>query len=58
MKAMTTADAAVALLIAGPATNLPSLLTVGRATGWKVPLLVGVTVWLIASAAGLFANFV
>ncbi len=52
------AGAALALLVAGPATNLPSLLTVGRATGWKVPVLVGVTVWLIASAAGLFANFI
>jgi uncharacterized membrane protein YraQ (UPF0718 family) len=52
------AGAAVALLIAGPATNLPSLLTVGRSTGWKVPFTVGVTVWVLASAAGLVANFV
>ena len=52
------AGAAVALLVAGPATNLPSLLTVGRATGWRVPLLVGVTVWVLAVAAGLVANFV
>jgi hypothetical protein len=50
------AGAAVALLVAGPATNLPSLLTVGRATGWKVPLLVGASVWALASAAGLCAN--
>jgi uncharacterized membrane protein YraQ (UPF0718 family) len=52
------AGAAVALLVAGPATNLPSLLTVGRSTGWKVPLLVGVSVWALAAAAGLCANFV
>ena len=49
--------AAVALLIAGPATNLPSLLTVGRAAGWKAPLFVAATVWLIACAAGLLVNF-
>ncbi|MBV8858468.1 MAG: permease [Acidobacteria bacterium] len=50
------AGAAVALLVAGPATNLPSLLTVGRSTGWRVPLLVGVSVWTLATAAGLCAN--
>jgi hypothetical protein len=52
------AGAAVALLVAGPATNLPSLLTVGRATGWRVSLLVGAAVWAMAAAAGLLANFV
>ncbi|HEY0170184.1 MAG TPA: permease, partial [Pyrinomonadaceae bacterium] len=35
------AGAAVALLVAGPATNLPSLFTVGRSAGWKVSALVG-----------------
>jgi uncharacterized membrane protein YraQ (UPF0718 family) len=48
--------AAVALLVAGPATNLPSLLTIGRSTGWKVTLLVGGAVWALSAAAGLFVN--
>jgi uncharacterized protein len=52
------AGAAVALLVAGPATNLPSLLTVGRSTDWRVSLMVGAAVWVIAAAAGLLANFV
>jgi uncharacterized membrane protein YraQ (UPF0718 family) len=52
------AGAAVALLVAGPATNLPSLLTVGRSTDWRISVLVGAAVWAIASAAGLLANFV
>lgn len=47
------AGAGVALLIAGPATNLPSLLTVGRSTGWKVPVLVAVIVWALAVLGGL-----
>ncbi|HEX7957739.1 MAG TPA: permease [Pyrinomonadaceae bacterium] len=49
--------AAVALLVAGPATNLPSLFTVGRATGWRAPALVGLTVFALAAAAGLLANY-
>jgi uncharacterized membrane protein YraQ (UPF0718 family) len=52
------AGAAVALLVAGPATNLPSLLTVGRATGWRVPLTVGLSIWALAVAAGLVVNYV
>jgi uncharacterized membrane protein YraQ (UPF0718 family) len=51
------AGAAVALLVAGPATNLPSLFTVGRLTGWKVPALVGVSIWALAVAAGLVVNY-
>jgi uncharacterized protein len=52
------AGAAVALLVAGPSTNLPSLLTVGRSTNWRVPVLVALTVWAMAVTAGLLANFV
>ncbi|HWW75717.1 MAG TPA: permease [Pyrinomonadaceae bacterium] len=52
------AGAAVALLVAGPATNLPSLFTVARSTGWRVPALVGASVWAIAAAAGLLVNYV
>jgi hypothetical protein len=51
------AGAALALLVAGPATNLPSLFTVGRSTGWKVPALVGLSVWALAAAAGLAVNY-
>jgi uncharacterized membrane protein YraQ (UPF0718 family) len=49
--------AAVALLVAGPATNLPSLLTVGRSTDWRVCALVGAAVWATAAAAGLLVNY-
>ncbi|HEX8720978.1 MAG TPA: permease [Pyrinomonadaceae bacterium] len=52
------AGAAVALLVAGPATNLPSLFTVARSTGWRAPALVGLTVWALASAAGLLVNYI
>jgi uncharacterized membrane protein YraQ (UPF0718 family) len=51
------AGAAVALLVAGPTTNLPSLFTVARSTGWRVPALVGASVWAIAAAAGLLVNY-
>jgi uncharacterized membrane protein YraQ (UPF0718 family) len=49
--------AAVAVLIAGPATNLPSLFTVARSTGWKVPALVAASIWSLAVLGGLLANF-
>ena len=48
--------AAVAILIAGPATNLPSLFTVARSTGWKVPVLVAASVWALAVLGGLLAS--
>jgi uncharacterized membrane protein YraQ (UPF0718 family) len=44
--------AVVALLVAGPAVNLPSLLTVGQIAGWRTALLVAVGVWAAAVAAG------
>ncbi|HEX8096492.1 MAG TPA: permease [Pyrinomonadaceae bacterium] len=50
------AGAAVALLIAGPTTNLPSLLTIGRAAGWRAPALVAVMVWALAVCGGLLAG--
>ncbi len=46
------AGAALAFLFAGPAVNLPSLLTVGRLTGWKVAVAVGTLVWLVAVVGG------
>lgn len=49
--------AAVPLLIAGPAVNLPSLLTIARASSWKVAVSVAITILLLAIAGGLFASF-
>jgi uncharacterized protein len=48
--------AAVAMLIAGPAINLPSLLTIGRATNWKVASIVALSVLLLALAGGLLVS--
>ncbi len=48
--------AALALLIAGPAVNLPSLLTIMRSTSWKVSAVVAASVWVIAVASGILAN--
>jgi len=48
--------AAVALLIAGPSVNLPSLLTIMRSTNWKVAALVAASVWILAVASGIFVS--
>jgi len=48
--------AAVAVLFAGPAVNLPSLLTVGREAGWKVSVLSGLMVWLLAVIGGVIVG--
>ena len=50
------AGAAVALLIAGPAVNLPSLFTIMRATNWKIAILVAVSIWISAVAGGLLVS--
>ena len=50
------AGVAIAVLIAGPATNLPSLFTVARSTGWKVSALVAAAVWALAVLGGLLAG--
>jgi uncharacterized membrane protein YraQ (UPF0718 family) len=47
------AGVAAAVLFAGPAVNLPSLLTVARASSWRVAAGVAAAVWLIAVAGGL-----
>jgi len=44
---------AIAILFAGPAINLPSLLVIGRYSSWKVALSIGAMVWGIAVAGGL-----
>ncbi len=48
--------AALALLIAGPAINLPSLLTIMRVTSWKVAALVAASVWIVAVVSGILVN--
>jgi uncharacterized protein len=47
------AGAAAALLFAGPAINLPSLLVIGRYGGWKMAAILGLLIWGIAAAGGL-----
>ncbi|MGH9960816.1 MAG: permease, partial [Pyrinomonadaceae bacterium] len=47
------AGAAVAMLIAGPAVNLPSLFTIARSTNWKVAGSVAFTIFVLAVAGGL-----
>ena len=51
------AGAAVALLIAGPSVNLPSLLTIMRSTNWKVAGLVAASIWILAVAGGVLVSF-
>jgi uncharacterized membrane protein YraQ (UPF0718 family) len=50
------AGAAVALLFAGPAVNLPSLISVARVSGWKVAAAVAGLVWIVAAGAGLLTG--
>jgi uncharacterized protein len=51
------AGAAVALLIAGPSVNLPSLLTIMRSTNWKVAAMVAASIWILAVAGGAIVSF-
>src|SRR2546426_3224448 len=49
--------AAVALLIAGPSVNLPSLLTIMRSTNWKVSAVVAASIWTLAVVSGTIVSF-
>ena len=49
--------AAVALLIAGPSVNLPSLFTITRSTNWKVAAVVAASIWSFAVTGGIIASF-
>jgi len=49
--------AAVALLIAGPSVNLPSLLTIMRSTNWKVAAMVAASIWILAVVSGTIVSF-
>jgi hypothetical protein len=50
------AGAALALLFAGPAVNLPSLLTLARMTNWKVSSALALVIWVTAVAGGLIVG--
>ena len=44
---------AAALLFAGPAINLPSLLARAKSTNWKVAAMLAVFIWAVAVTGGL-----
>jgi uncharacterized membrane protein YraQ (UPF0718 family) len=48
--------AAVAMLIAGPSINLPSLFTIMRSTNWKVAAFVAISIWTLAVSAGVLVT--
>jgi uncharacterized membrane protein YraQ (UPF0718 family) len=50
------AGAAVAVMIAGPAINLPSLFTIARSTNAKVAGAVAFSIFVFAVLAGIFVN--
>ena len=50
------AGVALVVLFAGPATNLPSLVTIARGTHWKVAGLVAMTVAAVACVGGLLVS--
>lgn len=58
LSADAPAGAAVAMLIAGPAINLPSLFTIARSTNWRVAISVALTIFSVAVAGGLLVGFV
>jgi len=53
LAAGASAGTALAVLIAGPAINLASLLVIARNSHWKVAALVAAAVWCTAVAGGL-----
>ncbi len=53
LSAGAPAGAAATVLFAGPAINLPSLLTIARSTGWTVAAGLALAVALLALAGGL-----
>jgi uncharacterized membrane protein YraQ (UPF0718 family) len=57
LSAGAPAGAAMAVMIAGPAINLPSLFTIARSTNWKVAGAVALSIFLLATLAGVFINF-
>ena len=58
LSAGAPAGAAVAMMIAGPAVNLPSLFTIARSTNWKVAASVALTIFALAVAGGILVSLV
>ena len=56
LSAGAPAGAGVAMLIAGPAINLPSLFTIARSTNWRVAAAVALTIFAVAVAGGLLVS--
>ncbi len=56
LSAGAPAGAAVAMLIAGPSVNLPSLFTIARSTNWKVAGSVALTIFMLAVSGGLLVS--
>ena len=57
LSAGAPAGAAMALMIAGPAINLPSLFTIAKSTNWRVAGAVALSIFLLAVLAGGLVNF-
>jgi uncharacterized membrane protein YraQ (UPF0718 family) len=58
LSAGAPAGAAVAMLIAGPAINLPSLFTIARSTNRRVAAAVALAIFTLAVAGGLLVSLV
>jgi uncharacterized membrane protein YraQ (UPF0718 family) len=56
LSAGAPAGAAAAIMIAGPAINLPSLFTIARSTNWRVAAAVALSIFLLAVLGGLFVS--
>lgn len=48
--------AAVAMMVAGPAVNLPSLFTISRSTNWKVAASVAFAIFVLSVAGGFLVS--
>jgi uncharacterized membrane protein YraQ (UPF0718 family) len=53
---LLAAGAPTALLFAGPAINLPSLLALARSTSWKVAAILATFIWVVATTGGLLLS--
>lgn len=56
LSAGAPAGAAVALMIAGPAVNLPSLFTIARSTNWRVATALAAAVFVLSVAGGVLVG--
>ena len=57
LQAGAPAGAAVALLVAGPIVNLPSLLVVARETHPRLAAALALAVWAVATVTGVLVSF-